>query len=729
MRRRVIVSGLSLLVPGVSAAPAIAQPTAPAQDTDHVEDEEGDEIVVQATRSGRRVQDEPIRVEVINREEIEEKLLMTPGNIAMLVAETPGVRTQVTSPSLGAANIRMQGMKGRYTQLLSDGLPLYGGQAPAIGLLQIRPTDLGQVEVIKGAASALYGPSALGGVINLISRRPGDTPEGDLVLNATSRNGQDVTVYTSTPLGGDWSGSVTGGFNRQSQQDLDGDGWADMPGYERWTVRPRLFWNGAGGAKVYLTAGAMTEQREGGTLPGRTAPDGQPFLQTQGSTRFDGGLVAEVPLAPGTLHVRASGMTQSDDRRFGDTIEDNRRRTFFGEASFSGRSDRTSWLAGAAFQADLFRSANFAAFNYSYTVPALFAQVEHDVLDELTLAGSARWDAHSEYGSRVSPRLSLLYRPGPWTVRASLGRGFYAPTPFVEEIEEAGLSRLAPIGSLKAETADTASLDLGYTRGPIEATVTFFASSIDNAVQLTTIAPERVALINADGLTRTRGAELFLRYRWQAFTLTGSYVYVDASEPDPDAAGRRTMPITPRHSAGLVAMWEKHGRGRFGLEAYYTGRQQLDDNPYRTRSRPYFELGAMGELVLGKVSLFLNAENLLNIRQTKYDPLLLPQRALDGRCLGADRRVHDQRRDTPAFRRRVTRRSLARSSRNSPSACRTICHPPLTPRAARMAATMMSGQAVPVPNTPAAAATTARLPMTSLREQIHTDRRLASPSR
>jgi len=72
----------------------------------------------------------------LSRDEVEEKLLMTPGNIAMLVSETPGVRTQITSPSLGGANIRMQGMKGRYTQLLSDGLPLYGGQVPAIGLLQ-----------------------------------------------------------------------------------------------------------------------------------------------------------------------------------------------------------------------------------------------------------------------------------------------------------------------------------------------------------------------------------------------------------------------------------------------------------------------------------------------------------------------------------------------------------------------------------------------------------------
>jgi iron complex outermembrane receptor protein len=163
------------------------------------EPEEGKDIIVQATRNDRRVQNEPIRVEVIGREEIEEKLLMTPGKIAMLVSETPGVRVQVTSPALGAFYVRVQGLKGRYTQILADGVPLYGGQAPAIGLLQI-PTDLGQVEVIKGAASALYGPAALGGVINLVSRRPGDAAEGELLLNATTRNGQDVTGYVASPV-------------------------------------------------------------------------------------------------------------------------------------------------------------------------------------------------------------------------------------------------------------------------------------------------------------------------------------------------------------------------------------------------------------------------------------------------------------------------------------------------------------------------------------------------
>ena len=88
-------------------------------------DSEAEEsVIVTATRTNTRLQDQPVRVEVIDREEIEEKALMTPGSVAMLLGETTGLRVQTTSPALGAANVRIQGLRGRYSQLVADGLPL-----------------------------------------------------------------------------------------------------------------------------------------------------------------------------------------------------------------------------------------------------------------------------------------------------------------------------------------------------------------------------------------------------------------------------------------------------------------------------------------------------------------------------------------------------------------------------------------------------------------------------
>lgn len=258
----------ALAMAGVSILP-IAAYADPADSGNHTLENHDDEdrtletVIVEATRSGRAVNDQPMRVEVIGREEIEEKAAMRPGNIATLVAETGGVRVQTTSPALGAANIRLQGLYGRYTQLLSDGLPLYGGQATSIGLLQIPPTDLSQVEIIKGAASSMYGGSALGGVINLVSRRPGETAGGEVLVNLTTQDGQDVTAYAETPLSDTLGVSLTMGAHRQTEQDFDSDGWIDLPSYERWTARPRLAWDGANGASLYATLGFMTEQRNG----------------------------------------------------------------------------------------------------------------------------------------------------------------------------------------------------------------------------------------------------------------------------------------------------------------------------------------------------------------------------------------------------------------------------------------------------------------------------------
>jgi outer membrane receptor protein involved in Fe transport len=78
-------------------------------------------------------------------------------------------------------------------------------------------------------------------------------------------------------------------------------------------------------------------------------------------------------------------------------------------------------------------------------------------------------------------------------------------------------------------------------------------------------------------------------------------------------------------------MWERERWGRIGVEAYLTGRQRLEDNPYRTKSAAYLLFGGMMERRFGKFSVFVNAENLGNVRQSDWNPLLRTTRAVDGR--------------------------------------------------------------------------------------------------
>ncbi len=599
------------------------------------EEEEGEEhaleaVVVTATRSEQRIEDAPVRVEVLGREEVEEKMLMTPGDISMMLNETSGLRVQITSPSLGGANVRVQGLRGRYTQLLSDGLPLYGGQSGSLGLLQIPPMDLGQVEVIKGAASALYGASALGGVVNLVSRRPGSEGERELLLNGTTLGGGDAVLWSSGPVGGRWGYTLLGGAHAQRRADVDGDAWADLPRYTRGVVRPRLFWDDGAGRSLFVTAGATAEDRAGG---GRLPLDA-PFPEELRTRRGDVGVVGRWMTGGGTLlHLRASGMAQRHDHRFGAVRERDRHGTGFGEVSAARTVGAHTLVAGAALQHEAYRARDVEGFDYTFTTPSLFAQDDWRAAEWLAVTGSGRVDWHSEYGTFFSPRLSALVRPAEgWSVRASAGGGWYAPTPFTEETEAIGLAALRPLAELKAERARGASLDVGRARGPWELNAAVFGSVVDHALVLVPRPqPETgVALINADGQTRTWGTEALVRYHRAPWHVTATHTWTRAREWDVDQGirgARREVPLTPRHQAGVVGMWEAEGAGRVGLEVYYTGRQSLDGNPYRAESRPYVVLGLLAERRIGRARVFVNAENLADARLTRWQPLVLPARS------------------------------------------------------------------------------------------------------
>src|SRR5260370_28870746 len=125
-----------------------------------------------------------------------------------------------------------RGMRGRYTRFLSDGLPLFGEQVGGLGLLQIPPVDLGQVEVIKGVASALYGAGAVGGVVNLIARRPTERSQ-EFLVNRSSPGETDGVGYLSAPLWNGWGATLLAGGHGHEENDIDGEGWADLPSYKR----------------------------------------------------------------------------------------------------------------------------------------------------------------------------------------------------------------------------------------------------------------------------------------------------------------------------------------------------------------------------------------------------------------------------------------------------------------------------------------------------------------
>ena len=333
-------------------------------------------------------------------------------------------------------------------------------------------------------------------------------------------------------------------------------------------------------------------------------------------------------------------MSQEHQHQFGSEstgIKNDKHESYLAETSFAGYTEKSDWLLGVTYQSNVYSSDTFPVFDYSYEVLGIFTQIDYQVSDDFTTSMSARLDEHSDFGTQFSPRVSFLYRPNDITIRGSYGEGYFAPTPFVEEIEAAGLSRLAPINGLQEEQAQTASLDVTYRFEDIETSLTLFGSNVENVTRLEAIngdtgsSASSVRLVNAEGESKIRGSEVLLRYYWNDLKLTASYLYLDATEQTPNAQGRRELALTPQHSAGFVAMWEQHGKFMVGFEAYYTGVQRVDDNPYITHTKPYWHLGLLGQITTGRYSWFLNLENLLDVQQTDEHPLLLPSQAPSGR--------------------------------------------------------------------------------------------------
>ena len=585
-------------------------------------------VTVSATRMDKRLEDVPMRVEVLSSEEIQEQVMMTPGDIVMMLNEMGGMRVASSSPSLGAASVRIQGMRGRYTRFLSDGLPLFGQQVGGLGLLQIPPTDLGQVEVIKGVASALYGAGAMGGVVNLIARRPTE-PSQEFLANRSSRRATDAVAYLAQPFSRGWGATLLAGGHWQQQNDINADGWADLPGYNRAELRPRLFWDNHSGSSLFVTTGATWETRNGGTTAGEVIPaTHSAYRETLDTGRYDIGAVGQTLVSNEyVVAARGSASWQTHDHTFGDTRERDSHDTTFAELSARRKFGHQTFVVGAAVERDAFNARDLSQFSYAFTVPGVFIQDDVDVTPWLSVSGSARLDVHSEYGSFVSPRLSALFRTGDWTSRVSAGTGFFPATALTEETEAAGLSRLTIRGPLRAETGQGVSFDLTRTDGPLSCTATVFASRIRNPVFV-----ERTTayvLANQPFASTNVGTELLATWRRAPLSLTANYGFVSSRELE--ETGFADVPLTPRHSLTLIGTWEREGVGRVGVEWFHIGRQRLEANSFRDESVPYSLVGLLAERVIGKVRVFVNGENLTDFRQTDHDPLIRPARGVDGR--------------------------------------------------------------------------------------------------
>ena len=595
-------------------------------------------ILVTSTRAERRLEQEPLRVEVLSGDDVTEKNEMRPADLRNLLVEMSGVRVQVTTASLGGAALRLQGLPGRYALVLDDGLPLYGAQSTGFGLVQVPPLDVRQAEVIKGASSALYGPSALSGVINLVSRRPPDTTQ--LLANQTFSGGTDLLGFDARQLSPSIGLTVLGGAHQQRAADTGHDGWSDIPGVRRVELRPRLFVDDSAGHLLMVTAGGFAESRAGGVVGPPMQPLAARLADTLATQHADVGVVGRWRLNDAwSLGLRSSANTQHRRRRIGSSLEREGQGTIFGELTATMTVGPNALITGIAWQRNGYSNRDVPRFNQVATTPGVFVQHTLTATPWLSTTLNARCDGSTSFGTICSPRASLLvHRGSGLSARLSAGTGWFAPMVLNEETEVIGLTHVVLPQPLIAERAATISLDVTATRGPLQVNGTLFSNRITSPVGLRPVATPSgdttttAALVNGPGALRIWGGELFAVFSMEPIIATAYVASTRSRELSPETGLPRELPLTPRADAGVDVAYEEDETGTYlAGEIFYTGRQSLENDPYRQFGTPYATVGLLASQRIKRATLFLNAENLTDVRLSHYEPVIRPSPGEGGR--------------------------------------------------------------------------------------------------
>ena len=618
----------------------------PARDTIQIAletaEEALDEVTVSSTRGGRSVADEPTRVEVIDREELDEKANMQPANIAVILRESPGIQVQQTSVMSANATFRIQGLDGRYTQLLQDGLPLYSGFSSGLSLIQVPPLNLKQVEVVKGCQSTLYGSGAIAGLVNLVTKEP--TRERDLsfLINGTSALGLDLNGYyaqRNEKVGL----TLYATRNLQRAYDANADQFSDLPQTARTTLQPKLFWYP--NPTTTVSAGLIwsDEQRTGGYLPTIRNESTSGYTEANNSQRLATQFRLEKRFRSGLLTVKNS------ISRFKRAIVlptyrfDGLQQSSFSEISYFHHQAKADWIGGLNLWTDTFRDTSPASTRspttvYRQTIAGIFVQNTLTLSERLSLETGVRVDVVNTITSNQAdaerpkvfllPRFSLLYRVSDhWTSRLGGGLGYKAPTIFTEDAERLSFQGvdLRSIRSDQTESSIGANWDINYRiqlgdETTLAVNQLFFYTTL-NRLTVLNAQPTGYGFRTANGHLSTRGFETNIRLVYHDFHTFLGYSFIDTRRRYDDLTG--PTPLTAKHRLYFTTLYETD-RIKTGFEAFYTGQQQRTNG---TTTRDYWTIGYMLERKwsFGKStrgSVFINFENILDVRQSRFESLV-----------------------------------------------------------------------------------------------------------
>ena len=598
-----------------------------------------EEVVVTASRTNSRIEDLPIKVEVLGQEDMDEESAVVPGNVASILGDISIIHIQKTSPTNGNQAIRMQGLDSKYTQILRDGIPLFEGFSGNLGVLQIPPLDLRQVEVVKGSVSTLYGGGAIGGMINIVSKTPNsETPEITAVLNRSNLKETNLNTYYAQKYGKAGM-TLFVGFTDQKAVDVNGDGFSDSPLIKQFSFHPRFFYTFSDKNKLNLGYSLINEKRAGGVVDdvNNENNNGRNFVSATDFQRHTVDYNFNHEFRKGSSFT-LKGAISYFDRNFTEQTKFFKANQIssYTEASQFIESGKHKVVLGGNLTLENFRKPNpdsTQLVSYDYSTIGFFAQDDWQLFPKLSLQTGLRVDNHNVFGTFFLPRISLMTKPSEkFTIRWSVGTGYKTPNVFANQTPATPTTsvnywNLTPLdANVKPENSIGSNIDIAYSTHigehfSIQLDQAFYYTNITNPIVAGAIAnqPNRTRLTNAAYDVNSIGTDTYLRMQYDAIEFYLGYNHTIAKRSGTGESAY--LPFSPQDKFSLTLAYTIEGKWRFGIESSFVGSQYLYDNQ---RVKDYaFWAGSVERKFGSHLSLVINAENILNIKQSDFESPLV----------------------------------------------------------------------------------------------------------
>ena len=625
-------------------------------------------VVVTATRSEKIYDDVPVKVSTLTNADFE---MTSSTNIRESLQFQPGVRTEVNCQNCGFSQVRINGMEGKYSQILIDGKALYSSLNGVYGLEQIPTSMIDRIEVIRGGGSSLYGGNAIAGVVNIITKDPSYNsfdvswtnmmidntyPENLLNLNAsliTDDQNMGVTIF--------------GMLNDRHEYDANGDGFTEIGRLDLKTFGTKFFWNLTSKSKIETEVHSIHHKIRGGNKLDLPAHESDISEFAQHETILAQLSYKQYIGDASTLNLFLSGQNTNRDSYYGAEQDPNA----------YGKTDNSTYAIGANFThaIDDFLGYHIITFGYEYNhdymndkapsydriidqkvfTHGLFFQDDWNISEGINILWGARFDKHNLIDDPViNPRASLLVKPlDDLSIRATYSTGYRAPQAFDEDLhitQVGGEAMLILISDdLKPEYSHSFSASADYSTSlfdlPLAFSLEYFYTDLNDVFILEDMGTDdqgRHIMLRDNGESaNVNGITFEIQSVFRnEFTLKLGMTYQKSlySEEVEWSSGDEEAEIEAQYSDQILKTPELYGYiigsikiikdMMFDVSAYYTGKM------YATHYAGYIEQDVLEEtdqfidascklsykvISLPDVTLQFGVHNIFNQYQNDFD--------------------------------------------------------------------------------------------------------------